>query len=46
MEGEGEEQQEGGEGAVLVEITLTSKMEWKERTRSSMRKQMELCWWN
>jgi hypothetical protein len=30
MEGEGEEQHEGPERAVL-ELTLTSKMEWKER---------------
>ncbi len=43
MEGEGEELHEGAEGAVLVELTLTSKMEWKERARSSMREQRELC---
>jgi hypothetical protein len=44
MEGEGEERHEGAEGTVLVELTLTSKMEWKERARSSMRERRELCW--
>jgi hypothetical protein len=45
MEGEDEEQHEEADGTVLVELKLTSKMKWKERA-SSMRKQMELCWWN
>ncbi len=44
MEGEGEEQHEGTEGIVLVELILTSKMEWKERARSNTRERRELCW--
>ncbi len=46
MEGEGEEQHEGAEGTVLVELTLISKIEWKERARSCMRERRELFCWN